>query len=192
MLQHENQDHILVKVQGEQHCILRIHQEITYEQFRTELELTFPEENLAVFYKEEGDLPLRISRQNSIEYVLKNKPEGDIVLEAEVTGDRQLSVKTDKHFLQRNKLTLTCRIPEINSSIEELRHWEILNEAEYEKLISVNLLKEQVRETLNFVIKKGNDAMDILHSLLQKHQPHLLKEIESKELPHSSCDPGHS
>ncbi|XP_078422435.1 uncharacterized protein LOC144695415 [Cetorhinus maximus] len=221
-LQHENEEYILVRVNGKLHCILRIHSHITYQHFTTEMELTFPGETFNVYYKIKGDVPLLINGQNSIEYLLKHCRMGDIVLEAEEQspcpslrgtskeedpvltdlknkassqsgsfmssriprsqGRTQQIVETSKHFLQKNKTEIITRLTEIHSIIEELKNKDILNEIEYEKLLTAKHLSDQIRETLNCVIKKGSVAMNYFHDLLHKYHPLLVKDIESKEL----------
>ncbi|XP_038653861.1 uncharacterized protein LOC119966370 isoform X2 [Scyliorhinus canicula] len=178
-LQHENEEYIFVMVNGKQYCILRIHNHITYQQFTSGMEQTFPGETFNVYYKAKGDVPLLINGQNSIEYLLKHCRVGNIVLEAE--GRTQQIIRTSKHFLQKNKTELITRLTEIHSIIEELKSKDILNEIEYEKLLMTKHLSDQIRETLNCVIKKGIVAMNYFHYLLHRYHPLLVKDIESKE-----------
>ncbi|XP_067867537.1 uncharacterized protein [Heterodontus francisci] len=96
-------------------------------------------------------------------------------------GRTQQSVGTPKHFLQKNKTELINRLTEIHSIIEELKNKDILNEIEYEKLLTAKYLSDQNRETLNCVIKKGSVAMNYFHDLLHRYHPLLIKDIESKE-----------
>ncbi|XP_072357099.1 uncharacterized protein [Scyliorhinus torazame] len=220
-LQHENEEYIFVTMNGKQYCILRIHNHISYQQFTSGMEQTFPGETFNVYYKAKGDVPLLINGQNSIEYLLKHCRLGNIVLEAEEQspcprlrgaskeedpvltdletkassqsgsfnssriprpeGRTQQNVRTSKHFLQKNKTELITRLTEIHSIIEELKSKDILNEIEYEKLLMTKHLSDQIRETLNCVIKKGIVAMNYFHYLLHRYHPLLVKDIESKE-----------
>ncbi|XP_048413611.1 uncharacterized protein LOC125464833 [Stegostoma tigrinum] len=219
-LRHENEEYILVTVNGKRYCILRIHSHITYQQFASEMEETFPGKTFNIYYKQKGNAPLLINGQNSIEYLLKQCETGDIILQAEEKSHcsslRQSSeeeeptlselkekafsqlgsfkssriphsqgrtqiVGTPKHFLQKNKLALITRLTEIHCIIEELKTKDILNETEYEKLLTAKHLSDQNRETLNYVIKKGTVAMNYFCDLLHRYHPLLVKDIESNE-----------
>uniref|UniRef100_A0A4W3JZ00 CARD domain-containing protein n=1 Tax=Callorhinchus milii TaxID=7868 RepID=A0A4W3JZ00_CALMI len=204
MLQFENGEYFILNLDGKKHCIMRIHQEISYKEFSHKLNTVLPERKLSVYYKQDG-IPLLVNNDESIKMILRDQCGKDIVLEAEDIIDEVITAgmqvmplarlpspneplsrrrpsPTEQHFVVRHRTALIKRISDIKSLLDDLRHESVINDNEYQRIRGENIRNEQITHTVDYTINKGKNAMDIFYESLSKNDPHLVEDLQLREI----------
>eukprot|EP00062_Callorhinchus_milii_P012627 gi/632959976/ref/XP_007895926.1/ PREDICTED: apoptosis-associated speck-like protein containing a CARD [Callorhinchus milii] len=141
----------------------------------------------------------------SIKMILRDQCGKDIVLEAEDIIDEVITAgmqvmplarlpspneplsrrrpsPTEQHFVVRHRTALIKRISDIKSLLDDLRHESVINDNEYQRIRGENIRNEQITHTVDYTINKGKNAMDIFYESLSKNDPHLVEDLQLREI----------
>ncbi|KAM9782782.1 apoptosis-associated speck-like protein containing a CARD [Neosynchiropus ocellatus] len=83
-----------------------------------------------------------------------------------------------KHFVDKHRLSLTQRVTDIGSILDELLDEGVIQDECYERIRKINVPQDRMRELYSTALRSsGEKGKDVFLKLLEKYEPYLVADL---------------